>query len=93
MKAELIVYYAAQLASVIPTLVICLAAPRDYFVIRVSDEATGRGVPLIELKLPNQVKYWTDSAGIAAIRDAVAPPAERVLGTGGSACGPPENER
>lgn len=38
-----------------------------YFVIRVVDEQTGRGVPLVELKLPNEVKYWTDSAGVAAL--------------------------
>jgi hypothetical protein len=44
-----------------------LAAPSDYFVVRVTDEATGRGVPLIELKLPNEVKYYTDSAGVAAL--------------------------
>ena len=39
----------------------------EYFVIRVVDEDTGRGVPLVELKLPNEVKYWTDSAGVAAL--------------------------
>jgi len=60
---------AAQLSSIILTLVIGLAAPNDYFVVRVTDEATGRGVPLIELKLPNEVRYWTDSAGIAAMRE------------------------
>ena len=38
----------------------------EYFVIRVVDEQTGRGVSLVELKLPNEVKYWTDSAGVAA---------------------------
>jgi hypothetical protein len=38
-----------------------------YFVVRVVDEETGRGVPLVELKLPNEVKYWTDSAGVAAL--------------------------
>ena len=38
-----------------------------YFVLRIIDEQTGRGVPLVELKLPNEVKYWTDSAGVAAI--------------------------
>ncbi len=46
-----------------------LAAASDYFVVRVTDEATKRGVPLIELKLPNEVKYYTDSAGIAAIHE------------------------
>src|ERR1044071_8794412 len=48
----------------------CQAAPNDYYVVRVTDEATGRGVPLIELKLPNEVKYWTDSAGIAALHES-----------------------
>lgn len=38
-----------------------------YFVVRLVDEQTGRGVPLVELKLPNEVKYWTDSAGVAAL--------------------------
>jgi hypothetical protein len=33
----------------------------------VLDEQTGRGVPLVELKLLNEVKYWTDSAGVAAL--------------------------
>ena len=38
-----------------------------YFVIHVIDEQTGRGVPLVKLKFLNEVTYWTDSAGIAAI--------------------------
>jgi hypothetical protein len=42
------------------------AAAPSYFVIRVTDEQTGRGVPLVELKLSNEVSYWTDSAGVAA---------------------------
>lgn len=41
--------------------------PLVYFVVRVVDEQTGRGVPLVELKLPNEVKYQTDSAGVAAL--------------------------
>ena len=40
--------------------------PEDYFVIQVVDEATGRGVPLVELKTVNEVAYWTDSAGVVA---------------------------
>jgi hypothetical protein len=44
------------------------AAPRTgYFVVEVVDEATGRGVPLVELKTVNAVRYYTDSNGIAAI--------------------------
>ena len=46
----------------------CTTAPASrYFVVRVIDDRTGRGVPLVELKLPNEVKYWTDSAGVAAL--------------------------
>lgn len=43
------------------------AQPSKYFVVRVVDEQTDRGVPLVELKLANEVKYWTDSAGVAAL--------------------------
>jgi hypothetical protein len=38
-----------------------------YFVVRVVDDRTNRGVPLVELRLENDVKYWTDSAGVAAL--------------------------
>lgn len=40
------------------------------FGIEVVDEQTGRGVPLVELKTVNGIRYWTDSAGLAAIPDA-----------------------
>lgn len=36
------------------------------FGIRVVDEATGRGVPLVELRTTNEIRYWTDSAGWVA---------------------------
>jgi len=67
--------YEVRLASQF-MVVICVTAllwscdhgrTPDYFVIRVVDEDTDRGVPLVELKLPNEVKYWTDSAGVAAL--------------------------
>lgn len=45
------------------------AAPRDYFRIHVVDADTGRGVPLVELKTTNDVRYITDSNGIVAIDD------------------------
>jgi NAD(P)-dependent dehydrogenase (short-subunit alcohol dehydrogenase family) len=38
----------------------------DYFKITVVDEETGRGVPLVELKTTNDVRYYTDSNGIIA---------------------------
>ncbi len=42
------------------------AAP---FAIKVSDEATGRGVPLVELETVSHVSFWTDSNGLIAIDD------------------------
>ncbi len=43
--------------------------PAEYFVVRVVDDQTGRGVPLVSLRLPNEVEYWTDSAGVAALHE------------------------
>ena len=45
------------------------AAPPDYFRITVQDQGTGRGVPLVELRTVNDVRYYTDSNGTAAIND------------------------
>ena len=44
------------------------AAPESsrYFKIKVVDEQTGRGVPLVELKTTNSICYYTDSNGIVA---------------------------
>lgn len=42
------------------------AEPSDYFGIRVVDQETGRGVPLVELKTVHGVRYYTDSAGWVA---------------------------
>jgi hypothetical protein len=39
------------------------------FVITVVDEQTGRGVPLVELKTVNEVRFYTDSAGVVAFRE------------------------
>ena len=39
---------------------------RRPFAIRVVDQETGRGVPLIELRTVNQLRYVTDSAGYVA---------------------------
>lgn len=40
------------------------------FVIRVLDDQSGRGVPLVELKTSNDVLFVTDSAGVAAVTGA-----------------------
>ena len=41
----------------------------NYFKIKVVDEKTGRGVPLIRLTTLNRVEHWTDSAGVIAFYD------------------------
>lgn len=45
------------------------AAQEKYFAIRVVDEATGRGVPLVELRTVHNVRYYTDSAGYVAFHE------------------------
>lgn len=59
------------LAAVIwPLFICCLAAEaQSYFVIKVVDEHTGRGVPLVELKTVNGISHWTDSNGIIAFAE------------------------
>jgi hypothetical protein len=39
-------------------------SPTQYFTIKVVDEQTGRGVPLVELRTVNDIRYYTDSHGI-----------------------------
>ncbi|MFH1717666.1 MAG: hypothetical protein ABIF19_09970 [Planctomycetota bacterium] len=39
---------------------------RAYFKIQVVDGSTGRGVPLVELRTVNNIRYFTDSSGIVA---------------------------
>ena len=46
-----------------------LSAPpsaADYFAIRVVDEESGRGVPMVELRAVDGRRYWTDSGGVVA---------------------------
>ena len=38
----------------------------EYFTIKVIDRQTGRGVPLVELRTTNSIRYFTDSNGIVA---------------------------
>ena len=42
------------------------AAAERYFTIQVIDAATGRGVPLVELRTVDKASWWTDSNGIVA---------------------------
>ena len=43
--------------------------PAPYFQITVVDEATGRGVPLVELRTVNDVVHFTDSNGVVAFHE------------------------
>lgn len=57
-----------------PLLMMLLARPgsaasSDYYRITVVDAATGRGVPLVELRTVNAIRFYTDSNGIIAIGD------------------------
>lgn len=54
------------LALLLPVLA-APATPGRYFVVRVVDDRTGRGVPLVELRTVSGVRYFTDSAGVAAL--------------------------
>ena len=40
-----------------------------YFGIRVVDEVTGEGVPLVELRMVNGIRQFTDNAGWVAFRE------------------------
>lgn len=48
---------------------VLLAGPEKPFAITVVDEATGRGVPLIELRTTNHLRFFTDSAGVVAFHE------------------------
>ncbi len=49
--------------------VVAPASPDEYFAIEVVDAQTGRGVPLVELRSTNEVRYYTDSAGLVAFNE------------------------
>jgi hypothetical protein len=44
-------------------------SPDDYFAIQVVDRQTGRGVPLVELRTTNMIRYFTDSHGLIAFHE------------------------
>jgi len=61
-----VIAIACLLACLMTTVTATAAEP---FGIRVVDDLTGRGVPLVELETINHVLYVTDSAGWAAVAD------------------------
>ncbi|HEY8504344.1 MAG TPA: hypothetical protein VIL46_07155 [Gemmataceae bacterium] len=50
----------------LPLLLAAEPAASRYFAIEVIDADTGRGVPLVELRTTNEVRYYTDSHGLVA---------------------------
>ena len=48
---------------------LAFAADTPYFRITVVDEQTGRGVPLVELKTTNSMRFYTDSNGVVAFNE------------------------
>jgi hypothetical protein len=50
-------------------LALCAQSAREYFVISVVDEATGRGVPMVRLSSTNHLAWYTDSNGLAALQE------------------------
>ena len=69
-----IIYVIILLVLIWPGLVVALEQrplstqdfSNKYFKIQVVDRQTGRGVPLVELRTTNQIRYFTDSNGIVA---------------------------
>ena len=59
----------SAIAATLAALPESLAQEKDHFAIRVVDEETGRGVPLVELKTVNGVRHYTDSAGMIAFHE------------------------
>jgi len=56
-------------ALVLSLILTAPPAAGDYFAISVVDDATGRGVPMIELRTVDERRYWTDSNGLVAFHE------------------------
>ena len=65
------IHNAAGLLSFVLFLAGCRALPEQsyFFAIEVVDEQTDRGVPLVELRTVNDIRSYTDSAGLVAFRE------------------------
>jgi hypothetical protein len=59
-------FYCIGFAAMMITAPTLAATP---YWVRIVDAETGRGVPLVELRTPNAVAFWTDSNGVAVIDD------------------------
>jgi hypothetical protein len=54
---------------IVVLLIASPASAEDYFQIQIVDEATERGVPLVEVTTVHGIRQWTDSAGIVAFHE------------------------
>ena len=61
--------FAAAMLLTAPATRASAPGPQDYFLIEVVDADTGRGVPLAELRTVNEIRYFTDSAGLVAFHE------------------------
>jgi len=57
------------LAMLISAGIVAASAAGDFFEIRAVDSATGRGIPMVELKTVNGIRFFTDSAGRIAFHE------------------------
>jgi hypothetical protein len=58
--------------AILPFLVLAAgsAIRAEPFVLKIVDQTTGRGVPLVELRTTHNVRFYSDNAGLVAIDDA-----------------------
>lgn len=67
--------YSEGMRGLLAVVWVCLAVsvtraePGGYFAIEVVDAATGRGVPMVELRTTNEMRFYTDSAGLVAFNE------------------------
>lgn len=61
-------FYLYRIGFAVLTVTASCWGASPYWV-RIVDAESGRGVPLVELRAPNAVAFWTDSNGVAVIDD------------------------
>ncbi|HEX2972440.1 MAG TPA: hypothetical protein VHP11_08905 [Tepidisphaeraceae bacterium] len=57
---------SAWIAMMLMSATVAWSEDRSFFAIQVVDDATGRGVPLVQLQTTDKARYYTDSNGYVA---------------------------